>query len=774
MSTTPGSFIANVNKVAQNVESVENYFEAMQSLEKFKGAWTILSAVTAEESYYHGGLIWHALQNSTGIEPGVTPGWSDYWISASAGQVAAVDSFENLAFYEAAGFTQVYLAELHPGIPESGGTFGYDETIDKSTADGNRVIDTTVSLSSQGSGVGTGCFIRQDYIVTVKQSGATGDGGTNDTSNFNDALLIDNKVKIIPEGEYLANYLTSYGKDFISFGILKQASQDSNMLNTYSLDKNIVDGVVLEVNKTLSGSGHATVDRDSKYSTMNRYIVTEMGGNGFGLVSYTNTFDENLANTYTDMKFIGDPLKKSSGIDSGGLLLANNKFCMSSNIFSSDLGQFGTYEIKGESAFNAACNIIGSAAENTVYFGTETASYQPNNIVSNVISHNADYSAVNLGQAHGNIISNVISYDTGSVSTQPHGAVFDDATYNIVTNLLLEGMNNGVPYPIRFRGNSNHNFVSVCSNVYGTDADLVYNQDTSYRNCVRIDMGNFSDIFAKAATLGDRSFYDGSSTSSCVYAPFTGQHIGTTTGGFTWMPSNITIPSLFSTDRFRMLSNGDSRLVVGASGETGVKFVSGIDSSLTYASIKVPENSGIRIDLGYTSDNSTVPNIRFNSTSVTPSNDNLVDLGAASTRFATVYAGTGTINTSDEREKTFYDIEQAEIDCAKALKGMMRKFKFNDAIALKGEENARIHYGVSAQSIASKMEEFGLDPMKYAFICYDEWEDEWEDVVIEEAEYGEDGGLVKEETKESRLVLEAGNRYGVRYEELLCFIMSAM
>jgi hypothetical protein len=91
---------------------------------------------------------------------------------------------------------------------------------------------------------------------------------------------------------------------------------------------------------------------------------------------------------------------------------------------------------------------------------------------------------------------------------------------------------------------------------------------------------------------------------------------------------------------------------------------------------------------------------------------------------------------------------------------MIRKFKFNDAIEKKGIDNARIHYGVGAQSIINKMKEFGLDPMAYGFVCYDRWD------AVEE-QRAEDGTILVE-------AKEAGDRYGIRYEELLCFIIAGL
>jgi len=135
-----------------------------------------------------------------------------------------------------------------------------------------------------------------------------------------------------------------------------------------------------------------------------------------------------------------------------------------------------------------------------------------------------------------------------------------------------------------------------------------------------------------------------------------------------------------------------------------------------------------------------------------PSVDNKYDWGRASNRWDTFFAGTGTINTSDEREKTFFDIEQAEKDAALEIKDNLRKFKFNSAIESKGED-ARIHFGASAQQVGEILTSHGLNPEDYAFYCYDEWEEEIDD-----------DGSVK---------TEAGNLYGIRYEELLVFILVA-
>lgn len=147
-------------------------------------------------------------------------------------------------------------------------------------------------------------------------------------------------------------------------------------------------------------------------------------------------------------------------------------------------------------------------------------------------------------------------------------------------------------------------------------------------------------------------------------------------------------------------------------------------------------------------------NLILNGSTHYTSTDNVVSNGRASNRWSVVYAGTGTINTSDDREKTYLDISEKETLIAKELKLLMKKFKFNNSIEEKGLEVARIHFGTSAQSVKLVFEKYELNAFDYALLCYDEWEDERD----------EEGNIVK----------IAGNRYGIRYEELLCFIISAI
>jgi hypothetical protein len=139
--------------------------------------------------------------------------------------------------------------------------------------------------------------------------------------------------------------------------------------------------------------------------------------------------------------------------------------------------------------------------------------------------------------------------------------------------------------------------------------------------------------------------------------------------------------------------------------------------------------------------------VKFGGT-IYPSVDNSKSCGLASNRWSVVYAGTGTINTSDECQKQdIEDLSDAELRVATSLKSLVKKFRFRDAVQAKGDD-ARIHVGVIAQEVIAAFQAEGLDPMRYGIVCYDQW-----DATDDEP---------------------ADDRYGIRYEELLAFIIAAL
>jgi len=159
--------------------------------------------------------------------------------------------------------------------------------------------------------------------------------------------------------------------------------------------------------------------------------------------------------------------------------------------------------------------------------------------------------------------------------------------------------------------------------------------------------------------------------------------------------------------------------------------------------------------------------------------DNVRTLGTAALRWSTVYAGTGTINTSDAREKTeVRALTDSEITAARQLAQAIGAYKFLAAVAEKGAD-AREHIGLTVQRAIEILQANGLAPFNYGFICYDSWPQvtidhpaTYEQVPVTDVDGNvtsyENGALIKEAWTE--VTQEAGDRYSFRTDELNLFI----
>jgi len=127
--------------------------------------------------------------------------------------------------------------------------------------------------------------------------------------------------------------------------------------------------------------------------------------------------------------------------------------------------------------------------------------------------------------------------------------------------------------------------------------------------------------------------------------------------------------------------------------------------------------------------------------SLIPITNGAANIGSTSKRWDTVYALTGAINTSDRnRKEEIEELSEAELRVAQACKGLVRKFKFKGG--------TRKHIGVIAQDVRDAFTAQGLDAHEYGLFCSDTWTDE-------------DTG-------------EEVTQLGIRYDELLAFIISAL
>ena len=175
--------------------------------------------------------------------------------------------------------------------------------------------------------------------------------------------------------------------------------------------------------------------------------------------------------------------------------------------------------------------------------------------------------------------------------------------------------------------------------------------------------------------------------------------------------------------------------------------------------LRLTRNSGIVGNIGvYNSDNtfiqsaSTHSGLGFGTNQIHPFRDgaeidNVIAIGASSTRFDDAFITNGVTTGSDQNEKQdIASVTEKELKVANKLSALFKTYKWRDAVAEKGDK-ARTHTGIVAQEIQSAFSAEGLDASNYGMFMSDTW--------------------TNEEGKEQ-------TRLGVRYPELFSFIFSSI
>lgn len=129
------------------------------------------------------------------------------------------------------------------------------------------------------------------------------------------------------------------------------------------------------------------------------------------------------------------------------------------------------------------------------------------------------------------------------------------------------------------------------------------------------------------------------------------------------------------------------------------------------------------------------------------------EAGASWAGGSTVVAFTVTSDRRTKQDET--ELSQAEHQVALALKGLIRKFRRKQ-----DGDTGRWHVGVVAQDVCAAFTDQGLNWRDYEIVKHTEWS--------ANEEVRDDKGRIVTEAR------EAGDLFGVNYEELLAFVISAM
>ena len=645
-------------------------------------------------------------------------------------------------------------------------------------------VNTIQSAISTTNG-GAGAVIRTtsaklNDIVSIKDFGAVGDGTTDDTAAFNAAIALNNLgtgiTLYIPKGVYkITTTPTTITKPMSFNGAgransrLKFDSCNGFVFNfaTYSLSylncsfydltisansSNLYTGLSFTANNTPLPTDPQLCLRACSFVGENRYSGSTTSLEWGTAVSVTNADRIELF----DVIIEGSDLNTyyATRTSSNGLYLHNSTLI---NLTNSSISLLGDTAILLEGQCEGFTVANSSVVACTYGFSLINPVAPCNNhIFSNThfaCNVKAIYFQAPVGindSAEANFISNCFFLEREGNASKPSYTVIDaHIKWSNIQNNVFQCNNTLTPirvaisilsYSNNVNNNQFANFSTTLNSIDSTTGAYIYFRENIMLGQALVYSGAVNQIVSQV-------YQAGTSLEKGVYRSAAIQHA------------------------FCEISNPNSSMLQIDGPRTSLNVGRKYDISLIDFASKItgtaPDYDARILSSGGSTagvNGAAVLNITAGDLSVAcpvyPNPDNTYSLGLASNRWTVVYAASGTINTSDGRLKTEIEsLDAAELATAKALKGLIKKFKYTDSVAEKGTA-ARIHVGVIAQEVEGAFIANDLDATQYGIFCYDEWE--------ETLEVKCDKGLVV--TPYS----PAGNRYGIRYEELLAFIIAAL
>lgn len=580
----------------------------------------------------------------------------------------------------------------------------------------------------------------------VRGWGAKGDGVTDSTENIA-ASLNSQKAVVASDGVFSSSGINSNycNLDGRGSGVLSHRSSTGNYLVFNNLRSGRLSNITVESNKaTDTTQGQQVSLAGGSDVTISDVNFSNVKGAGFSLITYPN-----------DAPSDGLMIKGIRGSYSGyatnkaaGCILADSSVnSLINNVIAKNYPQFGAVELKGTASYNIVSNVIGADCQHVTYNGTEGSIAPSNNLINGVVANNPKYAAVVAGKGSANLISDVLVDFSISDASQAHGVTVEGSD-NVISNVLMSGCDgtNSLGQAqtatiARFIDTANNNYASVFPSYSATG--VITFESGSTRNFVEVKHpGRRNDLLSTASAISGADTIDGTNNSNVVHAPALGQYIGSMSGRFEWRIKSMSLPSgvLTSADKYRMLGDGAVSLAIGGGTSSQVRLFTSDGTSravsLTNGNVRLPTSSTGYLQLG--------------SDAMTPDSTNTYALGSASRAWSGGFTQSAFTVVSDARDKTEpLNISDALLDAWSEVDFV--QFQYLDRIEEKGADSARWHFGIIAQRAKEAFERHGIDAHRYGFLCFDSWDD-----VYEEDANGS-----------RKLITPAGSRYGIRYEEVL-------
>jgi hypothetical protein len=583
-------------------------------------------------------------------------------------------------------------------------------------------------------------------VLTSKPFGAVGDATTDDTEVIA-ASLNSQKAVTVSDGVFSSSGINSNycNLDGRGSGVLSHRSSTGNYLVFNNPRTGRLSNITVESNKaTDTTQGQQVSLAGGSDVTVSDVNFSNVKGTGFSLIAYPNDAPpDGLMIKGIRGSYSGYATNKAAGC----VLADSSVNSLIDNVIAKNYPQFGAVELKGTASYNIVSNVIGADCQHVTYNGTEGPIAPSNNLIKGVMANNPKYAAVVAGKGSTNLISDVLVDYSTSDASQAHGVTVEGSD-NVINNVLMSGCDGTnslgqrqTATIARFIGTANNNYASVFPSYSATG--VITFESGSTRNFVEVKHpGRRNDLLSSASTIAGAATIDGTSNSNVVHAPALGQYIGSMSGRFEWRIKSMSLPSgvLTSADKYRMLGDGAVSLAVGGGTSSQVRLFTSDGTSRTVSLT----NGNVRLST------SSTGYLQLGADAMTPDSTGTYALGSASRAWSGGFTQAAFTVTSDARCKTEpLTISDALLDAWSEVDFV--QFQYLDRVEEKGADSARWHFGIIAQRAKEAFERHGIDAHRYGFLCFDSWDD-----VYEEDANGS-----------RKLITPAGSRYGIRYEEVL-------
>ena len=319
--------------------------------------------------------------------------------------------------------------------------------------------------------------------------------------------------------------------------------------------------------------------------------------------------------------------------------------------------------------------------------------------------------------------------------------------------------------------------------IYLTGANTDIDMDNSHSGQLSLDGNAYG--FGIALNGDGAQLYTSSSSRSVIFGvnetevarvASTNYSVGTTTAATalgTSTSSSDTGVSMSTTGRLSVANSNSYPLALNRYTSEG-SLIQLNEAGVTRGAIGIKTNevyiadsvAGLRMSGNGT--NNVIP-----CTSAGVGTNGVTDLGGNSNRFEDIYAS-GTIYDSDRNLKQdIEELSEAELRVATACKGLIRKYRWIKRVEEKGED-ARIHVGIIAQELRDAFTAEGLDAGRYGMFISNTWWETNEEVAATEEHDAYIDRIIYDTAEEAPEGATEVTQLGVRYTQLLAFIIAAL